>query len=152
MRGRLPIPFALNRLKGNPGQRRQAAPPEPEPLAAVPDPPDHLGAYAAAEWRRTAPMLLALGVLSALDLRILEIYCSAFERWRTAIEVTNGPYARESLTAPAVRALAKVRRESAEQMLQAAGQFGLTPLARSRLTGGLGPATRRSKFQGLIAP
>jgi P27 family predicted phage terminase small subunit len=104
-----------------------------------------------AEWRRIAPQLLALGLLSALDLPILEIYCAAFERWRTAIEVTNGPYAAEKLTAPAVRALAKVRRDAAAEMLAAAGQFGLTPLARSRLTGGLGPATR-SKFAGLIAP
>jgi P27 family predicted phage terminase small subunit len=139
----------LKLLHGNPGHRRIHPELEPEPLAAVPEPPDCLDDYAAEEWRRVAPQLLALGLLSALDIPLLALYCSAYGQWRTAVEIL----AREQIPEGSARAkpLAQIRKAAAEQILRLAGEFGMTPLARSRLTGGLGRQAKPSKFEGLIA-
>jgi P27 family predicted phage terminase small subunit len=143
-----PVPYALKVLRGNPGQRRLAAPLEPEPLAECPPPPDYLGVYATQEWQRVGPELHRLGLLTELDIPMLAAFCAAFELWRTVVEIL----ARERIPEGSTRAkpLVRIRKDASERMLAAAREFGMTPLARTRLTGGLGPA-KPSKFKDLIA-
>jgi P27 family predicted phage terminase small subunit len=80
MRGRKPKPTHLKLLEGNPG-RRSLNRNEPRPQVKVPTCPQHLCPSAKAEWKRLAPQLFVLGVLTALDRTTLAAYCQAYGRW-----------------------------------------------------------------------
>ena len=88
MRGPPPTPTHLRLLRGNPSKR--PIKPEPEPMRSeeVPEPPPFVVGYAADEWRRIAPELHRMKLLSILDVMPLAAYCAAYQRWRTAEEVT----------------------------------------------------------------
>ena len=76
--GRKPKPTALKRLHGNPGGRAlPKGEPEPGGLSSV-APPSHLSRDARAEWRRLAPELIRLGLLTVNDLAAFAAYCSAW--------------------------------------------------------------------------
>jgi phage terminase small subunit len=81
-----PIPFALKRLRGNPGHQRLRAEPEPTRASKCPEPPSFLSSYAQDEWWRTAPELYALGLLRTVDVACLAAYCQAYSLWREAQE------------------------------------------------------------------
>lgn len=86
-RGPAPKPTKLRVLEGNPG-RRPLNPDEPEPTlltdSNVPVPPEILLPAAAEEWRRVAPELCRLGLLSVLDLVPLAAYCQSYAHWLDA--------------------------------------------------------------------
>ncbi len=86
MRGPAPIPIPLQVLRGNPGKKSVRIQLEPERLPEVPNPPKFLEGYAQAEWRRVAPSLHTLGLLSTLDIMPLAAYCVAYQHWRQAEE------------------------------------------------------------------
>jgi P27 family predicted phage terminase small subunit len=160
MPGPPPIPFALRKLRGNPGKRRLRAEPEPQISKAYPEPPSFLNAFALDEWWRTAPQLHALGLLSAIDVACLAAYCQAYGHWRQAeealarmadrdetmhgllIKTTDGNAKRNPLV--------KVAADAAQDMLAYAGHFGLTPVARTRLAAGGYAPSSPGKFDGLI--
>jgi len=81
------------------------------PAAAVRKPPDWLGSYAKALWRRLSPVLTKAGLLSEGDVPALEMLCDEYDCWR-----------RDPL---AVGARDRYRRLLVE--------FGLTPSSRSRI-------------------
>lgn len=160
MPGPPPVPFALRALRGNPGKRRLHAEPKPQIPKTCPEPPSFLNAYAQDEWWRTAPQLHALGLLSAIDVACLAAYCQAYGHWRQAeealarmadrdetmhgllIKTTDGNAKRNPLV--------KIAADAAEDMLRFAVEFGLTPVARTRLAArGFAPPSP-SKFDGLI--
>src|ERR1700736_878819 len=160
MPGPPPIPFALRKLRGNPGKRRLRAEPEPQIPKTCPEPPSFLNAYAQDEWWRTAPQLHALGLLSAIDVACLAEYCQSYGHWRQAeealarmadrdetmhgllIKTTDGNAKRNPLV--------KIAADAAQDMLAYAGHFGLTPVARTRLAaGGYAQPSPPSKFDGL---
>jgi P27 family predicted phage terminase small subunit len=159
MRGRRPTPTYLKLLRGNPGQRAiQASVAAPRP-PAPPACPEYLTGYALEEWNETAPELHALNCLSPLDLALFGAYCEAVKRWRTATEKLAEMEARDPVTAglivrtqsggAATNPLVAIVDNAARTMARLAGEFGLSPSARSRLTVGEPPAP--SKFRGLIA-
>ena len=84
-RGPTPKPTKLKLLEGNPGKRRiNRNEPEPKLPASVPKPPEFLMPEAAVEWRRVAPELHSLGLLSVLDLVPLAAYCQSYAHWLVA--------------------------------------------------------------------
>ena len=129
-----PVPFVVAKLKGNPGKRAMRAPVEPALLPRCPEPPEWLAQYAKEEWRRTAPQLHVLGLLSSVDVACLAAYCSSYAMWRRASEEL------ESLTVETQAGdlrrhpLIKVVADAASDMVRYAGEFGLTPVARTRIT------------------
>jgi P27 family predicted phage terminase small subunit len=145
MRGRKPKPVALRLLEGNPGKRPLPNEPKPEPTA--PPCPYWLPLLAKREWRRLAPRLELLGLLTEIDQAAFAGYCCLVSRWRQAealIEkegmVCTAPDGRQK-SHPATR----VAFQSLQLLLKFAGDFGLTPSSRSRINV-LAPA-RKSREQ-----
>jgi P27 family predicted phage terminase small subunit len=133
MRGRRPKPNEIKRLSGNPGRRPlNAAEPQPGGRARC---PSHLSKDAKREWRRIAPELDRLGLLTMIDQAALAAYCSC---WALTVEAEKE--IRElgaviidekgrALRNPAVNIL----RDMFAQMRLYEIEFGMTPSARSRI-------------------
>ncbi len=133
--GRPPKPTVIKILAGNPGKRPlNKAEPKPKPVA--PKCPAWLSKEAKREWKRVAPELERLGLLTVVDGGALAAYCQAYARWREAEEAIK----REGLVVqtgtgylmphPAVKIA-----EKAQQLIKAfCTEFGLTPSSRSRMS------------------
>jgi P27 family predicted phage terminase small subunit len=154
------MPTYLKLLKGNPGKR--AIRPEPEPAMPdkPPDPPAFLSEDAQNEWHRLAEELHRLGLLTVLDLMPFAAYCEAYSRWVVAErllaamadkDATKGLLVRSNAGSPMVNPLVKIARNAANDMLKFAGEFGMTPVARSRLGAGIGGPPTPGKFGDLLA-
>jgi P27 family predicted phage terminase small subunit len=87
MRGPPPVPNVVKLLRGNPGKGPIRPEPRPHIPENIPEPPAFLTGYAADEWRRIAPELFRIRLLSVLDVGPLAAYCLAYKRWRDAEDV-----------------------------------------------------------------
>jgi P27 family predicted phage terminase small subunit len=154
-----PVPFPLKVLRGNPGKRPMKPELQPEQLQDVPDPPPFITGFAADEWWRTAPELHRLGLLTRIDVPALAAYCHAFGQWRMAVEslakmqandpIMNGMIIKTKYGDAAMNPLVSIARKHAGDVIRYASEFGLTPVARTRLAAGFGPSSP-SKFDGLL--
>ncbi|MHC4108989.1 MAG: P27 family phage terminase small subunit, partial [Planctomycetota bacterium] len=81
-----PTPSKLRQLRGNPGRRprKRTKEPEPEPSAEVPEPLRGIGRPASRVWRRVAPELHAVGLLTPLDYTAFAAWCTTVARWHEA--------------------------------------------------------------------
>lgn len=133
-RGRKPEPTALKKAKGVRADRINEN--EPKPDSRIPDCPPYVQGEALAEWNRVAPILDAMGVLSAIDGTALAIYCLAVGRLiRAQTEIDANPIVvlterGGSRASP----YAKMIREESALILRYMAEFGATPVARTRLT------------------
>jgi P27 family predicted phage terminase small subunit len=134
--GRRPKPTAIKEMEGNPGKRPlNKSEPKPGRLTRVPACPDFLKGLARTQWKKMAPQLMKLGVLTNIDLDALARYCSIYKRWReaeikvaelgTVIRTSNGNLVQNPY-------LAVVNRMN-EQLNSLAAEFGLTPSSRSKV-------------------
>ena len=134
-RGPRPKPLNLILLNGNAGHHTLPENPV-NPTPVLPKPPAHLDQIAKKEWKRVAPELFKLGVLSLVDLAALEGYCENYAIWvRMKKEIiAQGGYAayitgKNSQTIPELAAM-----KSAFAMLKTfAAEFGMTPSSRGRM-------------------
>jgi P27 family predicted phage terminase small subunit len=134
--------------------------PQPEISADVPEPPPFITGYAADEWWRTAPELHRLGLLTRIDVPALAAYCHAFGQWRMAAEslakmqandpIMNGMIIRTKYGDAAMNPLVSIARKHAGDVMRFAAEFGLTPVARSRLAAGINAPRPPGKFDGLL--
>lgn len=135
-RGPARTPTVLNELRGNPGKRpRNDREPQPGKGTRPPSAPRWLGEEARREWRRLARGLWEVGLLTAVDVDALAIYCETFALWRaeeallrvegTVIETTNGNMVQNPR-------LGNVNRAKLD-LLRLMREFGLTPAARARV-------------------
>jgi P27 family predicted phage terminase small subunit len=148
------IPIEVKRLRGNPGKRRLPAEPQPARTEEPPEPLPFLAEDAKAEWRRLAPELHRLGLLTVLDHSAFGAYCQSFARWVMADRQleTEGLLAKGSTGNTIAHPLFKVATQSARDMIKAGAEFGLSPCARARLAaGGYMPPEPPSKFGDLLA-
>ena len=134
-RGPAPRPTALKVIEGNPGKRPLNTR-EPKPRPVAPKPPPWLDRDAKREWRRVAPELERLGLLSHVDMAALAAYCQAFSRWAAAerIIAQEGLTCRGAMGGMVQRPEVLIARQSMQLIKQFAGEFGLTPAGRTRLT------------------
>jgi len=134
MRGRKPTPTALRVLRGNPRKHPvNAAEPTPAPLVD-PDPPAWLAKAAKSEWRRLAPMLTRLGILTETDAAALAAYCEAWVTWQTATQAMRKDglvIARDD--GMAMSPYVKIAHDAMNQMRSFLVEFGMTPSARARI-------------------
>ena len=138
-RGPPPKPTVLKLLAGNPG-KRPISDREPKPPAGIPRHPDWLSDEARRVWRRLAPQLKAMKVLTLADRDALAAYCHTYARWREAETFLS----KHGLTYPIrdekgnVRCLQQFPQVAIARnlllVLRAYQQeFGLTPASRSRV-------------------
>lgn len=149
-RGPPPKPSAVKKAQGtfhkNRSARNEVAPPP-----GVPPRPAWLDAEGRAEWQRVVPQLQALGILSEIDGAMLADYCAAhslsvratkkYQREGPSVKV-NGQVQRHPMI--------KVAQEARAQARLLAGEFGLSPSSRSRISApdkdeGLSEANARMK-------
>lgn len=136
MAGRRPKPTRIKKLAGNPGKRKlNDREPVPVGVAAC---PSHLDAAARREWKRVAPALAEMGVLSSVDQAALAAYCANYSLWVQAakrlkkskaltVQTGNGG----SIANPLIR----IQAQALDQMRKFMIEFGMTPAARSRIVG-----------------
>ncbi|MBY6275390.1 phage terminase small subunit P27 family [Symbiobacterium thermophilum] len=132
--GRKPKPTHLKVLEGNPG-KRPLPENEPKPAPIMPECPSWLDRYGKAEWKRVAPMLHRLGLLTEADGMALALYCDAYSTYRRAREALkdgltfttpNGYVQQKPEVSIANNAMKQIRAFCAE--------FGMTPSSRGRIT------------------
>jgi P27 family predicted phage terminase small subunit len=133
-RGRRPTPTKLKLLRGNPG-RRPLNEDEPAPAAGEIDAPDWLEGAAAQEWRRMAPVLHRLGLLTEIDGNALAAYCQAWARWREAEGQIKkfGMVIKGKGGFPVISPFVAIANRAMAQMRGFLVEFGMTPSARSRV-------------------
>ena len=92
------------------------------------------------EWKRLAPALEAMGVLTMADLTAFEGYCQAYARWKEAeafitqhgsIFQTPSGYVQQ---VPQV----SIAQQNLKIMQSFCSEFGLTPATRARIIAGAG--------------
>lgn len=144
-RGRKPAPTAMKIVTGRDRADRM---PKNEPvpvmvMEAMPEPPEHLDAYALEEWHHICGALFRCGVLTEIDGHGLAMYCQAYGRWRKAeeaiqqmakanpasggliIKTTNGNIIQNPMVGTANTAM--------RDAMKFASEYGLTPSSRVRL-------------------
>jgi P27 family predicted phage terminase small subunit len=95
-----------------------------------------------------------------VDLTCFAVYCQSYADWRAAREVlasmaerdptTHALLIKRSTGDPARNPLVAIASSAGNDMLRYASEFGLTPLARSRIASGGGYEPPGGKFDGLI--
>jgi P27 family predicted phage terminase small subunit len=155
-----PVPFPLKVLRGNPGKRPLPNEPQPSRPPTCPDPPPFITGYAADEWWTVAPELHALGLLTRIDVPALAAYCASYAGWRQASEslarmaandpITNGQMIKTKYGEAVQNPLVSIARKHAADLVRYASEFGIGPLARTRIS--VGPNTPKppGKFEGLL--
>lgn len=138
--GRPRKPTALHVLNGNPSKIKNLGKNEPKPAPIAPKCPAWLSKDAKKEWKRVAPELERLGLLTQLDMVALSGYCESWAQYKKAIEFIhdhddvypitdaegNIKYLQQvPQVSMANKAIANVRALCSE--------FGLTPSARGRI-------------------
>src|SRR4029077_15892039 len=142
MAGRRPKPTHLKLVTGNPG-KRPLNKNKPQPERNLPSPPPELYPEAKAEWNRIAKELHNLGLLTGLDRAALAAYCQSYGRWiiaeRAIAKMAKADPLTHGLIKPTVgggvpNALVRAASHAMADMVRYAGEFGMTPSARSRLS------------------
>ncbi len=134
-RGPPPKPTKLKKLEGTYRKDRAAGGGEEmAPAPGTPIRPKWLDAEAKREWDRVVPQLAELGVLADIDGSMLADYCAAHA---LAVKAA-AQYQREGLMlrtpfGPQKHPMIKVAQEARGQARLLAGEFGLSPSARSRV-------------------
>ena len=151
-RGRKPKPTALKILEGNPG-KRPINENEPIPPKGTVKCPTWLEPEAKKEWKRLAPSLEAMGVLTQVDLTAFAGYCQAYARWKEAEEfiTQHGTIVRTSSGYWQQVPQVSIAQTYLKIMNRFAEQFGLTPSSRSRIIASDGgPANAADEMESLL--
>lgn len=138
MRGRRPKPVEQRIAEGNPGHR-----PLPEPLLVagrltaneLAAPPDDLPADAKRLWLGDVQRIIDAGIADRVDRASLEALCVAYARAKQAGRVVSkvGLFTEGSRGQLREHPAVKIERESWTWFQRMAEQYGMTPVARTRL-------------------
>lgn len=155
----------MKELEGNPG-KRPLSQNEPDPIPAMLQCPAYIKGAARKEWNSITPELYILGLLTKIDHAALEGYCLAYGQlieveheldkmrrsYRDMLKMrkknpsiklpSNGMVSITSNGNAIMEPLLSVRKQSLEMMHKFLVEFGMTPAARTRVTGTPGKKTR----------
>lgn len=142
-------PTQMRIITGNP-QHRPMPEGEPRPDPALPEPPIELDADALAEWDRLAPQLFRYGLLTHVDRGALAVCCAAYGTWVQAErelkrlreekpDTLGGMLDTTSNGNRIQHPVMGVRNTAMREYMRVAGEFGLTPVSRTRINVGILP-------------
>lgn len=145
-RGPSPKPTALKLLEGNPGkQRLNLSEPMPNVPDTVPKPPKRLLPEAKKEWKRLAPAMVALGLLTEVDTTAFAELCQNYAYYLAAdAEILSlgakGPIEMQTTPSGYIQQhpLLSLRKQYYETWRRGLADFGLTPASRARISLGDG--------------
>jgi P27 family predicted phage terminase small subunit len=135
MRGKKPTPKHLKLVKNSSRAKRSELETAARPIGTAPEPPDFLCDDAKVEWRRVAPSLLALRLLTELDVGVLGAYCQAFATAKQAAQMLSA----EGLTVLThhkniiPHPLLGIRNKAMADMVRYAAELGCSATSRARL-------------------
>ena len=140
MKGRKPTPTNLKVLSGNPGKRPLPKDePKPEPIA--PKCPSWLHKDAKKEWKRIAPQLEKLGLLTQVDMAALAGYCESWAQYKRSIEFIHKhgevyPIKDDEGRVKYLQQVPQVSiaNKALQQVRAFCAEFGMTPSARGRMS------------------
>lgn len=147
-RGPKPKPTALRVFEGDPGRLLNKRTGEVCPAACeeVPAAPEWLGDFGRVVWSHVAPHLHAIGCLTVADVKLLALYCEAWDELFAARE----DIAKSGLTLmsdkgtvyanPAVG----IKNRAILRIKSIGGEFGMSPAARVGLN--LGTETKSNSL------
>jgi len=140
MRGRKKKPTELKLLQGNPG-KRAINKKEPKPKG-MPKCPPHLDKVAKKEWKRFAPILNKLGLLTEVDGTAFAAYCQQYSTWVTiSLEIAKIREKKDALTVTDEDRLDNLilrQRQTLQSIRAFSVEFGMTPSSRGRIQVGAG--------------
>jgi P27 family predicted phage terminase small subunit len=148
MRGRKPKPVEQRRLEGGRDVSHRAVPEvmlvAGRPEHELDEPPADLPADGQVFWRDTVHRLIEVGMLDLVDEVALRMMAVQYARWRQAGRVIaeDGHFARGSVGQLREHPAVRIERDAHALFMKTAEQFGLSPMARTRL--GLAELHRRS--------
>ena len=147
-RGPAPKPRHLKMLEGNPGKRPlNRASPRPRPSRV--SCPEWLSPEAKVEWKRLAPELQRLGLLTPLDRAAFACYCQTYAHWQQCqrVVVREGPLYLTANGRLRERPEVDMARKYSQFVRAFAVEFGLTPSSRNRLSIDEPPADEDGEFE-----
>lgn len=133
--GRKRTPTQIRVLEGN-RSFRPLPQDEPELIAEIPNPPEHLTENAKKHWATLTKQLHGADILTRIDGQGLEMLCEAYANW---IEANNnlrigGLVVEDPITGvPKQSPYASMADKYFHQMRQMLIEFGMTPSARARV-------------------
>lgn len=130
-------PNKLKKLEGNPG-KRPLNENEPQPAPGAPTCPRWLLPEARKEWKRIAPELERIGLLTRIDRAALATYCQAYAHLLQCEEVLKDNLTHEYTNNKGkTNRTAKVEARLAKEYMQVikafCAEFGLTPSSRGKM-------------------
>lgn len=157
IRGTKPKPTKLKILQGNPG-KRPLNEHEPIPFQVMPEYPKFLDSKAKKEWKRVAPLLYKLGLLTELDGTILAGYCQLYSRWEQIkgeqkeskllmLKHTVDGAGNEHVEAKQ-NPLVIMARQTLKEIRMFCAEFGMTPSSRARMVVGGEPTDPMDDYLG----
>jgi phage terminase small subunit len=156
--GRRPKATALHVLRGNPS-RKKLNENEPRPPAGDIAKPTGISATAASVWDELAPVCVAMGTLTTADVRSFTTLCELQATFQAVAASKDGKalfrLEREDREVAdgrleiVIDAAVKLERETAAALRPYYELFGLTPVARARISVSHGEKPV-SKWAGLI--
>lgn len=138
-RGPKPEPTALKKLRGNPGKRALNRN-EPQPAVGA-KPPRWVNAKSRYHWRKVAPELERLGILTVVDTVAFGLLCDALVDYVLAREVVEAAAEEGGVRFVATTDKGNIIQHPAvgvmnkawERVLKACREFGMTPSSRTSL-------------------
>ena len=141
--GRRPTPTPLKIVKGNPGKRPTN---KKEAIVALsePTPPTFLSDEAKVEWGRVVGTLFRVGLMTEIDRAALAAYCQSYSRWVQAERSLARMAEKDTLNAGLIirtkndnaiqNPLVGIANKAKADTIRYAGEFGMTPSARARVS------------------
>jgi P27 family predicted phage terminase small subunit len=158
MPGRKARPTAIEERMGRPKkQKKNKFEPKPKPITGAVDPPAWLDDIAQGEWRRVAPKLAELGLLTDLDLPALATFCQSYADFaRLSEALADGEISITlhnedgDVTGVKVRPEWYLRRSAFLQLIRTATEFGMTPSSRGRMNVAVEPTKPKDELMALL--
>ena len=139
--GRPSKPTNIKLLHGNPG-KRPLNDAEPKPDASDQKPPTWLKGRARREWKRIAPMVADMGVLTVADNDAAALMCDALAEYIEAREVVRqhgATYEAEAKNGAVIvrpRPEVGMYQDAWRRVLRMMTDFGMTPSSRAKVQAG----------------